>query len=45
MAAAILFDVSVLPLEHRPDTDPTDVGDDQLQQQFAAQVAKVRTVC
>ena len=34
-------DAGVLPLEHVADVDVADIGDDQLQEQFAAQVAEV----
>ncbi len=36
-----LLDALALLIQHVGDVDFTDVGDDQLQQQFAAQIAKV----
>jgi hypothetical protein len=36
-----LFDVITLALEHGGDVDSTDVGDDQFEQQLAAQIAQM----
>src|SRR4026207_2065679 len=36
-----LFDVLSLAFEHAGDVDPADLGDDQFQQQLAAQIAQM----
>ena len=41
ITSARLGDVGVLLVEHRVDVDVTDLGDDQFEQQFAAEVAEV----